>query len=168
MWPVLAATGREAMCFCAKVMDMSPRLRSGLMIAMAAAMAAGCQASKSSNPLAPSVAGPIAGVTISTPNLLEPGPGWQIRPRDQPVRLMIHNADTSGVRPLTYTFEIAADSGFSSIVFKRTGVPPGNVDTTLQLPDVLATGRTYWWRARAEDGANVGPYSWSVSRPPRQ
>ena len=42
-----------------------------------AILAAGCQVSKSSNPLSPSVAGPIAGVTISTPNLLEPGQDWQ-------------------------------------------------------------------------------------------
>jgi hypothetical protein len=137
--------------------------RTALILAMAAAVSAGCQVSKSANPLAPTVAGPIAGVTITTPNLLEPGQDWQIRLRDQPVRLMIQNADTSGVRTLTYTFEVAADSGFSSIVFKRTGVAAGAGITTLQLPDALATGRTYWWRARAEDGANVGDYSKVVS-----
>src|SRR4030095_16240234 len=96
--------------------DMSPRLRSGLMIAVAAAMAAGCQASKSSTPLAPSVAGPIAGVKISTPNLLEPGQDWQIRPRDQPVRLMIQNADTSGGGTLHYTVEGAGDAGVAVVL----------------------------------------------------
>ncbi|MSO56237.1 MAG: hypothetical protein EXQ55_04850 [Acidobacteria bacterium] len=144
-------------------MGMSSRVGAVLVLAMAASTAAGCQMSKSSNPLAPSVAGPIAGVTITTPNLLEPGQDWQIRLRDQPVKLMIQNADTSGVRTLNYTFEVAADSAFSSIVFKRTGVSAGNVTTTLQLPDALPAGRTYWWRARAEDGANVGSYSKVVS-----
>jgi hypothetical protein len=139
---------------------MNNRLRWVLAVFLAAFSAAGCQVSKSSNPLSPSVAGPIAGVTISTPYLLEPGMDWQIRMRDQPVKLMIQNADTSGVRPISYTFEIASDAAFASIVFKRAGVAPGtDGKTRLQLPDALPTGRDYWWRARAEDGANVGPYS---------
>jgi hypothetical protein len=138
---------------------MSIRLRWTLAVVIAATSVAGCEVSKSSNPLSPAVAGPIEGVSISRPNLLEPGMDWQIRVRDQPVKLMIQNADSSGPRPLTYTFEIAADAGFTNIVFKRTGIAPGNGTTTLQLPDALPTGRDYWWRSRAEDGANVGPYS---------
>lgn len=134
-----------------------------LGVAMAASTAAGCQVQKSANPLSPTIAGPIAGVVISPPNILEPGQDWQIRLRDQPIKLMIRNAGTSGVRPLTYTFEVAADAGFNSIVFKRVGVPPGEEITTLVLPDTLPTGRTYWWRARAEDGANIGEYSKPVS-----
>jgi hypothetical protein len=133
------------------------------MIAISMIAMAGCEMTKSSNPLSPTVAGPIAGVVISTPNLLEPGQGWQIRMRDQPVKLMIQNADTSGVRTLFYAFEIATDAAFSQVVYKKTGVPAGTVTTTLQLPDALPTGRTYWWRARAEDGANTGEYSKVVS-----
>jgi hypothetical protein len=131
--------------------------------AIAASTAAGCQIEKSANPLSPIIAGPIEGVVITTPNLLEPGQDWQIHMRDQPVRLMIQNAGTSGVRPITYTFEIATDAAFTSIVFKRVGVPPGDGVTTLQLPDTLPTGRTYWWRVRAEDGANASDYSKAVS-----
>jgi hypothetical protein len=134
-------------------------------MAMATISIAGsaCQMSKSSNPLAPTVAGPIAGVVITKPNALEPGQDWQIRMRDQPVKLMIQNADTSGVRPITYTFEVASDAAFNQIVFKKTGQQPGNTITTLQLPEPLPTGRTYWWRARAEDGANTGDYSKVIS-----
>jgi hypothetical protein len=128
-----------------------------------AIVAAGCQVTKSSNPLSPAVAGPIAGVTISTPNLLEPGQDWQIRMRDQPIKLMFQNADTSGSRPLTYTIEVATDASFASVIFKRTQIQPGNVTTTFQLPDALPTGRLYWWRVRAEDGANIGEYSKPVS-----
>lgn len=131
--------------------------------AISLAGAAACQMTKSSNPLAPTVAGPIAGVVISSPFALEPGQDWQIRLRDQPVKLMIGNAGTSGVRTLSYTFEVASDAAFNQIVFKKTGVPAGAETTTLQLPEQLPTGRTYWWRARAEDGANVGEYSKVVS-----
>jgi hypothetical protein len=144
-------------------MFMMNRCRWVLGFVLAVSVSSACQVAKSSNPLSPSIAGPIAGVEITTPNLLEPGQDWRIWMRDQPVRLMIQNADTSGQRPVTYAFEIASDEAFNSIIFKRTGVTPGNVITTLQLPDTLPTGRTYWWRARAEDGANVGPYSKVVS-----
>src|SRR5215218_8394975 len=98
-------------------------------VAVLAVTATGCQLSKSSNPLAPTVAGPIAGVVITTPNALEPGQDWQIRMRDQPVKLLIQNADTSGVRTIHYTFEVASDAAFNQIVFKRTGVDAGNVTT---------------------------------------
>jgi hypothetical protein len=118
-----------------------------------------CQLQKSANPLSPAVAGPIEGVVISTPNLLEPGQDWTLRSRDQPVKLLFQNADTNGDRPLKYSFDVASDAAFKNIVFARTGVEPGADGVThFQLPDKLAAG-TYWWRTRAEDGANTGPYS---------
>jgi hypothetical protein len=75
------------------------------------------------------------------------------------VTLLIQNADTNGARPLKYSIEIASDAEFKNIVFARTGVDPGGDGfTRLLLPDKLAAG-TYWWRTKAEDGANTGPYS---------
>jgi hypothetical protein len=148
--------------FCTDFLElaMSIRLRCALTLSLAAVLAAGCEVSKSSNPLSPSVAGPIAGVTIGRPNALEPGQDWQIFMRDQPLKLRFQNVTSSGVRPISYTVEIASDAAFNSIVFKRTGVTAASGDTTvLQLPDALATGRTYWWRVRAEDGANSSDYS---------
>jgi hypothetical protein len=125
----------------------------------AVAVLAGCQVEKSANPLSPAVAGPIEGVAISQPNSLEPGQNWQMRTRDQPLVLLIANAESNGVRPLKYSFEVASDAEFKSIVFARTGIEPGGDGfTRLQMPDKLAAG-TYWWRTRAEDGANFGPYS---------
>ena len=134
-----------------------------LGLALAVFVGSGCQMSKSANPLSPSVAGPIEGVNITAPKLLEPGQDWQIQMRDQPVKLMFENSNTSGQRTLFYTLEIATDSEFKSIVFTRTRLEAGSGVTTFQLPDVLPSGRTYWWRVRAEDGANVGAYSKAVS-----
>jgi len=144
-------------------MGTTSRVKTAVLLAVAGAFAAGCQVEKSANPLSPVVAGPIAGVVITTPNLLEPGQSWQIRMRDQPIKLMFQNSDTSGVRPITYRIQIASDPAFNSVVFERAGISPGNVTTTLQLPNTLPTGRTYWWRVRAEDGANTGEYSKVVS-----
>lgn len=125
---------------------------------------AGCGIEKSSNPLSPSVAGPIPGVVISAPKLLEPADGLAIDTTRQPITLLIENASTSGVRPLSYRLEIAMDQGFETKVFSREGVSPGpDGRTSLKLPASLAAERTYYWRARAEDGANTGPFSVPVS-----
>ena len=127
---------------------------------LAALAVTGCEASKSSNPLSPSVAGPIPGVAISAPKALEPIAGSKIPIDKQPVTLMIENASSSGVRPVSYVFEIATDANFTNKVYSRDGVSPGDGGrTSLRLPDPLATGRTYFWRTRAEDGANTGPYA---------
>jgi hypothetical protein len=116
---------------------------------------AGCQTSKSSSPTAPTVAGPIAGVTITAPALVEPAQGFKFKESEQPIKLVVQNATTSGVRALTYSFEVAADSGFGTKVFSRSGVAPGDGRTSVTI-DRLEIGRTYYWRAWAEDGANTG------------
>jgi hypothetical protein len=116
----------------------------------------GCEASKSSNPTAPTVAGPIPGVNISAPGLIEPAQGFKFKENEQPIRLVVQNSTSSGVRPLTYTFEVAADSGFSSKVFSRSTVAPGENNRTSVQVDRLEIGRAYYWRAWAEDGANTG------------
>jgi hypothetical protein len=119
-----------------------------------------CTASKSSSPLSPTVAGPIPGVSISAPKMLEPAPGALIDRTKQPITLLLENPSTTGVRPLTLLVEIAADAAFSNKVFSRDGLTPGDGGrTSVRLPDSLAAERTYFWRARAEDGANAGPYS---------
>ena len=118
--------------------------------------AAACQTSKSSTPTAPTVAGPIAGVTISAPALLQPAQGFKFKESEQPIRLVIQNATTNGERALTYTFEVATDSGFTTKVFSRSKVPPGDNNQTSVTLDKLAIGQSYYWRAWADDGANVG------------
>src|SRR5216684_545204 len=126
----------------------------------AAAMSLGCQVSKSSNPLSAFVAGPIPGVSISTPKPLDPTGGAKIAVDKQPLTLVVENASTSGVRPLSYAFEVATDAGFTNKVFVRDAIAPGSGGrTSLRLPDPLATGRGYYWRARAQDGANASEFS---------
>jgi len=116
--------------------------------------------SKSENPLSPTVAGPIPGVNIGQPIPLDPKDGKNIDVGNQPITLVLANAETNGVRPLSYTFEVATDTGFTTKVFVRQSVTPGaNGQTSLHLSDALGTGRTYYWRAQALDGANTGPYS---------
>jgi hypothetical protein len=121
---------------------------------------AGCVATKSADPLSPTVAGPIPGVNITPPGIMKPATGTKIAVDQQPLVLTVLNAGTSGVRPLTYLFEVAADVSFANKLFTQEGIQPGATgQTSLRLPDALATGRTYFWHARAQDGANTGPFS---------
>ena len=139
---------------------MSPRVVSVAGAVVALGALAACESSKSSNPLSPAVAGPIPGVSISAPRMLEPQAGQRIATDRQPVTLLVENASTNGVRPLTYEFDIATDANFNTKVFSRDSIAPGEGGrTSLRLPDLLQTGRTYFWRARAVDGANEGPYA---------
>jgi hypothetical protein len=134
------------------------RTLSILLILWSAVAAAGCEAAKSANPLSPEVAGPIPGVNITSPTPVEPK-GAKVPVDRQPVTLVVDNAVTNGQRPLRYMFEVATDADFANTVWSRTGITPGDGRTAMRLPDPLATGRSYYWRARAEDGANTGPYS---------
>jgi len=120
---------------------------------------AGCEAQKSSNPLSPSVAGPIAGVNITPPKLVEPAQGFKYKESQQPIKLVIENATTTGVRPITYMFEVATDAEFTSKVYARGGVPPGDNGRTNVQIDRLDLGRAYYWRAKADDGANASQFS---------
>jgi hypothetical protein len=133
--------------------------RLALSALLAGIAASGCTSSKSSNPLSPTVAGPLPGVEITAPKPVNPTGGMRVTAEQQPVTLKVENASSNGPRALNYTFEIAADSGFSSVVFAREGIAPGEGTTSLRLPDALQSDRSYYWRARAQDGANTGPFS---------
>jgi hypothetical protein len=136
------------------------RCFAAVSIAALAFAGAACEKTKSSNPLSPTVAGPIPGVEIGTPKILEPASGTKIAVDKQPVTLLIENAGTTGVRPISYMFEVATDAAFNTKVFARDSIAPGDAGrTSLRLPDALQSGRTYFWRAKAQDGANTGAFS---------
>ena len=87
------------------------------------ASAACVGSSKSSNPLSPVIAGPIPGVGITAPIVVAPGVDATVDTNTQPITLRVANAETNGVRPLSYRFEIASDPNFTNSVFSKAGVP---------------------------------------------
>ena len=119
----------------------------------------GCEATKSETPLSPSVAGPIAGVEITAPRLIQPAQGTKLKESQQPITLLVENSSSTGVRPVAYTFEVAADTTFETKMYARSGVLPGADGRTGVTVDRLESGRGYYWRVRAEDGANSSAYS---------
>jgi len=120
----------------------------------------GCESAKSANPTAPSVAGPIPGVNITAPRPLEPGAGSTLVFDGEPMTLLIENAGTSGPRSLWLQLEVSSDTSFQQVVHQADQISLGeNGRTTYRLPAPLGAGYTYYWRTRAADGANTGPYS---------
>ena len=129
-------------------------------LGLAALIAAGCQQSKSANPLSPDIAGPIPGVSITAPKPLEPAVGQTLETSQQPFTFLIENASTSGVRPLYLQFQLAADAGFQTIAHGVDRIEPGpHGRTTYTMNIALANPGTYYWRSRSFDGANTGPWS---------
>ena len=131
-----------------------------LAAAVAAAVAvSACEAEKSRNPLSPNVAGPIAGVSISPPTPVTPVNGAEVL-NTAPVRLVFNNGSTNGVRPLFYVVELASDAAFTNKVFAQSKVTPGaGTQTSIVVDAALTAERTYYWRAKADDGANESNYS---------
>jgi hypothetical protein len=137
----------------------SRRLAGACAVALALTVAA-CEANKSANPLSPNVAGPIPGVSITPPKVLEPASGTKVAPDAQPLSLLLENATTSGARTLWMEVEAATDLGFTAKVHTSPQIQPGSGGrTTYKLPAALPSGKTYYFRARGADGANTGDWS---------
>lgn len=123
-----------------------------------------CEAAKSSNPLSPDVAGPLPGVSITAPKPLEPLQGGQVVKNGEPVVLLFENAGSSGQRALFMQLQVAADVNFEQLLHHDERIEPGpNGRTAYRMPAELGSGHTYYWRLRAADGANTGPYSFTSS-----
>ena len=98
--------------------------KTGLILAAALALtAAGCT-KKSSNPLSPTVAGPIGGVSITAPKPLEPA-NQAMMPPNTAVTLLFESATTTGERPITQELEVALDPEFAQRVHSADKLPPG-------------------------------------------
>ena len=136
----------------------------GLCVLVGLLSLVACEAAKSANPTAPSVAGPIPGVNITAPRALEPFAGQKLTYTGEPQTLLIENAGTTGVRTISLEIDVATDENFTQIVHHGENVPLGEGGrTTYRLPEALPAGYTYYWRIKANDGANSGPYSSAIS-----
>jgi hypothetical protein len=99
-----------------------------------------------------------SGVTLTTPQLVSPVAGQKLKFTDQPLTLTVKNGVTTGSTPLTYSFQVATDAAFGSIVFTRDGVTQGSGQTSLTI-DKLAGNADYYWRSRVAAGSAVGLFS---------
>src|SRR5581483_2068207 len=144
-------------------------MKLNLCVCTALVLAVGAAACTKSSPTRPTDAASVAdaatasvkdaatGITITSPTPVTPADGTKFKYTDQPLTLTINNAAaTSGT--ITYSFQVASDSGFSNVVFSKDGVAAGSGTTSLKI-DTLAGNKDYFWRARAVAGGATGPYS---------
>src|SRR5687767_12071189 len=109
--------------------------RFSILAAVALLTLAGCQRVKSENPLSPTIAGPIDGVTITLPRALQPAVGQKIKDADQPVSIVIETPQSNSPRPFTITVQIGADANLNNVVFTQSGIAPAaEGQTRLTLP----------------------------------
>ena len=134
-------------------------VRSVIVIALVAGLA-GCETEGSRNPLSPFIAGPIEGVTISPPSAATPINGLLIRVGDQPIQLTFSRAISNSERPFSYEVQVSRSDTFSGLAFSADQIgASGEPADTYLLTATLDPEQIYYWRVRALDGANTGPYS---------
>jgi hypothetical protein len=133
---------------------------SGLLVVFLAAGAAACS---KSNPAQPSSGGGSSNTdttaSVTVPQPVSPALNALVRNVDQPVTLVVRNAVITQNAPVTYTFEVATDSAFANKAFSRSGVPENSAGQTSLTIDRIGAGADYFWRARAEGGGTIGPFS---------
>jgi hypothetical protein len=139
-----------------------------LSVVTALALAVAASACTKSSPTRPTDSGSGAstasvtdaktGITITTPVAASPTDGQRFKYADQPLTLTVKNAAATGSGALTYTFQVASDAGFATVVQTKDGVAEGSGQTSVKL-DTLAGNKDYFWRARANSGGLAGPFS---------
>jgi hypothetical protein len=141
-----------------------------VLLALGVIATTACEQIKSASPLSPSIAGPIAGVVITTPTPMVPASNIRIKDTEQPLTLAFKNPESNSQRPFTLTLQLALDSTFADLVFGQVGIQPSADGVTkFLMPNKLQGGRVYFWRIRADDGANSsdwsGPLAFEVLQP---
>jgi len=142
----------------ASVACSTPANPSATKAGSTAAASAASQAASEADAAGRVVTDALSGVSMTAPAPLTPTDGQAFKYADQPLTLVVKNATTTGATP-TYTFQVAGDAAFGSLVFNQEGIAQGaGANTSVALPK-LAGAKTYFWRARATSGTTVGLFS---------
>src|SRR5262249_31175575 len=97
--------------------------------------------------------------SVTSPTTVSPSATAQIKFTDQPVILIVKNAVVTQSSGTTYTFQVASDSAFASVVQTKDGIAESTSGQTSVRLDSLAASKDYYWRARATANGTAGPYS---------
>lgn len=159
LWLDISKKMQRPGCVCPAELNTMRSLLTRVSFGLLALGLVGCEQLKSSNPLSPAVAGPMAGVFIDAPQLIQPAAGVKIDDNNQPVALSVGVPETNTERPIVIAFQVAFDSAFASIATSQSGLKPGSDGRIRVVLDRLPPGRTYYWRAKADDGANDSGWS---------
>ena len=100
------------------------------------------------------------GCHIAAPTPITPGQGSLVPVDSQPVTLVFANATSTGERTVFYELQVATDAEFGAPIHSVADFPANpSGQTSYQLPISLEPERMYYWRSRADDGANASSFS---------
>jgi hypothetical protein len=88
-------------------------------------------------------------MSFTSPQASQPANGVTYNFNQQPITLAITNVVRTGSETVTYSVEVARDSGFSNKVFTRDGVAENSSGTTTVTLDPLTGNSNYFWRWKA-------------------
>jgi len=97
-----------------------------------------------------------ASITLTAPGVVSPNSSAPLA--DTQPTLTVTNATVSNGATPTYSFQVANDQGFGSIVVQVSGVAQGSGQTSWEVSQPLANG-SYFWKARADASGVAGPFS---------
>jgi fibronectin type 3 domain-containing protein len=98
----------------------------------------------------------VGETTPGAPSLFSPA-NYANTPSIRPT-LIVNNAFDPDFDPLTYRFEVYGDEGLSNLLAQVPAVASGIDRSTWQVDVNLANSQQYWWRCRASDASNTGPW----------
>jgi hypothetical protein len=142
----------------------------GLAALVAAISVCGCEAAKSANPVAPSAAEQVIGVSNSAPPVSTPAARIDAPVAMAPAgRLNTNNPDffvvngsTSNANSVAYFFEVSKTADFSQVV-AVVNVPANPTGTTMTSLGSMAYGQTLYWRAKGTADGTESGYSATLS-----
>lgn len=105
-------------------------------------------------------------IAVGDPAPGTPTPAWPTNFASVDVArptLAVYNAIDYQSDPLFYQFEVYADDTLSNLVAQVPAVASGPGITTWTVDVNLPDHAQYWWRARASDGTNTGPWMDAIS-----
>jgi hypothetical protein len=88
-------------------------------------------------------------MSFTAPQASQPANGVTYNFNQQPITLAITNVVRTGSETVTYSVEVARDSGFSNKVFTRDGIVENPSGTTSVTLDPLTGNSNYYWHWKA-------------------
>src|SRR6478752_10560603 len=113
----------------ASVACSTPANPSATKAGSTAAASAASQAASEADSAGRVVTDALSGVSMTAPAPLTPTDGQAFKYAEQPLTLVVKNATTTGATP-TYTFQVAGDAAFGSLVFNQENIAQGGGPTT--------------------------------------
>ena len=150
-WVTLTLLGLSVGCgFLDELLPTSSEIEEGTVTSESSS-------SSTSSAGSPSTPYPAPTTGVSAPEIQSPSPGTDVL--ETSPTLVVANSATGDSFPVTYSFEVATDDTFQTVIATEAGISQGEGGkTSWQVSETLGEG-TYFWRARAQAGYVKSSYS---------